>query len=217
MEAICLKQVKFAYPGRSPVFTNLNFSLKIGEKIGIMGPNGVGKTTLLQIIVGLLKPQAGEVRVFGRSRKDERDFYEVRRRVGLLFQDPDDQLFCPTVEEEVAFGPLNLGISRDKIKGIIKRVLSLVGLSGFEERVTYKLSGGEKRLVALAAVLAMNPEILLLDEPTGDLDRKNLNRLIRVLNQLNLSYIIVSHDEKFLKSVASSIYWFEDEKFSPLG
>ena len=181
-----------------------------------MGPNGAGKTTLLQLIVGLLKPQAGEVIIFGQPRQNENDFYEVRRRIGFLFQDPDDQLFCPTVEEEIAFGPLNLGIPRKQLPSLIKEVLSLVGLEGFEKRVTYKLSGGEKRLVALAAVLAMRPEVLLLDEPTGDLDQKNTKRLIDILNHLSLSYIIVSHDRAFLEKVTSKILWFEDERFLPL-
>jgi cobalt/nickel transport system ATP-binding protein len=216
MEIIRLKDIRFAYPARSPLFKMLNFSFSAGQKIGIMGPNGAGKTTFLQLIVGLLKPQAGKVIIFGRPRKDESDFYEVRQRIGFLFQDPDDQLFCPTVEEEIAFGPLNLGIPRPQLPGLIKEMLSLVGLEGFEKRVTYKLSGGEKRLVALAAVLAMRPEVLLLDEPTGDLDQKNTMRLIDILNRLSLSYIIVSHDKSFLEKVTSSIYWFENERFLPL-
>ncbi len=216
MEIIRLKDIQFAYPGRSPLFRALSFSFSAGERIGIMGPNGAGKTTLLQLMVGLLKPQAGEVIIFGRPRRDENDFYEVRRRIGLLFQDPDDQLFCPTVEEEIAFGLLNLGIPRKQLPGLIKEVLSLVGLEGFEKRVTYKLSGGEKRLVALASVLAMRPEVLLLDEPTGDLDPKNTERLVNILNRLSLSYIVVSHDKNFLEKVTSSILWFENERFLPL-
>ena len=138
--------------------------------MALLGPNGCGKTTLLHLIVGLLRPSAGQIEAFGRQRMAEADFHEVRRRVGLLFQDADDQLFCPTVAEDVAFGPLNLGKSRDEVRRIVAGTLDSLGLAGYEHRVTYRLSGGEKRLVALATVLAMQPEVLLLDEPSGGLD-----------------------------------------------
>ena len=115
--------------------------------------------------------------VFGKPRAAERDFHEVRRRVGLLFQDADDQLFCPTVVEDVAFGPLNLGLPRDRVRQVVAETLEAVGLAGYEHRITYKLSGGEKRLVALATVLAMQPEVLLLDEPTSGLDEQATERL----------------------------------------
>lgn len=216
MEIIKLEDISFAYPGGKIVFNNLNFSLIKGERVGIMGPNGTGKTTFLQIIVGLLKPQAGRVVIMGKERKTETDFYEVRTNIGLMFQDPDDQLFCPTVAEEIAFGPLNLGIPRQEAVKIVSQTLALVGLAGFEDRVTYKLSGGEKRLVALASLLAMQPEVLLLDEPTGDLDLQNIKRLISILNRLPLSYLIVSHDKQFLQQVTQKQCWFEDGRFLPL-
>ena len=117
--------------------------------MALLGPNGCGKTTLLHLIVGLLRPNAGQIEAFGRRRVAEADFHEVRRRVGLLFQDADDQLFCPTVAEDVAFGPLNLGKSRDEVRRIVAATLDSLGLAGYEHRVTYQLSGGEKRLVAL--------------------------------------------------------------------
>ena len=130
--------------------------------MGLTGPNGSGKSTLLKLIVGLVRATAGRVEVFGRFRTCERDFHEVRGRVGLLFQDSDDQLFCPTVAEDVAFGPLNLGQSRDAARRIVTETLDALGLADYQDRITYQLSGGEKRLVALAAVLAMQPEVLLL-------------------------------------------------------
>ncbi|MDL1970482.1 MAG: energy-coupling factor ABC transporter ATP-binding protein [Candidatus Desulfofervidaceae bacterium] len=216
MEVIKLEDISFAYPGGKIVLHGLNFSLKKGERVGIMGPNGTGKTTFLQIIVGLLKPQAGRVVIMGKERQAETDFYEVRSKIGLMFQDPDDQLFCPTVAEEIAFGPLNLGIPRQEVAKIVSRTLGLVGLAGFEDRVTYKLSGGEKRLVALASLLAMQPEVLLLDEPTGDLDPQNIKRFVSILSRLSLSYLIVSHDKQFLQQVTQKQFWFEDGRFLPL-
>ncbi|MCD6319548.1 MAG: ABC transporter ATP-binding protein [Candidatus Desulfofervidaceae bacterium] len=216
MEVIKLEDISFAYPRGKIVLHGLNFSLKKGERVGIMGPNGTGKTTFLQIIVGLLKPQAGRVVIMGKERQTETDFYEVRSKIGFMFQDPDDQLFCPTVAEEIAFGPLNLGIPRQEVAKIVSRTLGLVGLAGFEDRVTYKLSGGEKRLVALASLLAMQPEVLLLDEPTGDLDPQNIKRLVSILSRLSLSYLIVSHDKQFLQQVTQKQFWFEDGRFLPL-
>jgi cobalt/nickel transport system ATP-binding protein len=149
-----------------------------------------------------LKAQAGRVEAFGRLRIHEKDFVEVRPRAGLLFQDPDDQLFCPTVVEDVAFGPLNLGKSRAETRSIVRHTLAELGLEGFENRITYKLSGGQRRLVSLATVLAMNPEVLLLDEPTNALDAGMRERLIVILHGLPQAMIVISHDEDFLARIA---------------
>jgi cobalt/nickel transport system ATP-binding protein len=129
----------------------------------------------------------------------------VRQNIGLLFQDPDDQLFSPTVLEDVAFGPLNQGKSTSEAKFIAKETLRSLGLSGVEDRVTYKLSGGEKRLVSLATVLAMKPKALLLDEPTTGLDSETTNRLINILNQLDLAYVFISHDMDFIVQTTDSV------------
>lgn len=196
---IALRQITFAYPGSDkPVFQDFNFQLLPGQHVGLIGPNGCGKTTMLHLIVGLLRPQKGSVHVFGREVRTEKDFREVRQRVGLLFQNPDDQLFCPTVLEDVAFGPLNQGKTPAEALRIARQTLSRLGLEGFEHRLTYKLSGGEKKLVALAAVLAMQPELLLLDEPTAGLDEPTRLRLIQILNELGTAYMIVSHETDFL-------------------
>jgi cobalt/nickel transport system ATP-binding protein len=197
-----LRGVHFAYDARRPVLSDLNLVIDAGDRIGITGANGGGKTTLLQLIVGLLKPTAGEVVCFGQPRKSESDFIYVRRRVGLLFQDSDDQLFCPTVAEDIAFGPLNLGKSRDESARIVRETLDAVGLPGYEERITYKLSGGEKRLVALATVLAMEPEVLLLDEPLTGLDEEHVEKVESVLATLKQALLIVAHDRTFLKKIA---------------
>lgn len=203
---INIKNLNFGYTNEKKLFNNLNFSLKKGDRIGLIGPNGSGKTTLLHLIMGLLKPDSGDIEIFGKIRKDERDFVEVRQRIGLLFQDSDDQLFCPTVEEDIAFGPLNLGKSHEEARVIVNDTCAKLGLIGYEKKVTHKLSGGEKRLVALATIVAMNPECYLLDEPATGLDEDTTNRLLNYLKENTHTYLIITHDHKFLKNVAEKIY-----------
>lgn len=193
--------LSFSYPQGKSVFEGLNFSLKKGQRVGLIGPNGSGKTTLFHLIMGLLRPQSGELRVFGTLREKEEDFPEVRRRIGLLFQDSDDQLFCPTVEEDIAFGPMNLGKSLQEAREIVRESCEMLGLGGLEKEVTHRLSDGEKRLVALTTVVAMQPECFLLDEPTAGLDRATTERLSRYLRDYAQTYVIASHDHEFLKGV----------------
>jgi cobalt/nickel transport system ATP-binding protein len=210
---INLEGIFFKYPGsNSNVIDNLDLKLYRGNRIGVRAPNGSGKTTLFYIIMGLLMPDAGNIEIFGHLVSKEKDFEDVRRRIGLLFQDADNQLFSPTVLEDVAFGPLNLGKSPDQAKKIAMDTLDDLGLNGFENRITYKLSGGEKRLVSLATILAMKPEILLLDEPSAGLDEKTKTRFIDVLSNLDLSYILLSHENDFLYELTNSIYTMEDGK-----
>jgi len=201
---IQLADVAFAYAGDRPVLDGLNFELNEGGRVALVGANGSGKTTLLHLIVGLIHPTNGRIRAFGKPRRDERDFREVRQRAGLLFQDPEDQLFCPTVAEDVAFGPLNLGKSHDEALAIVAETLGMLGLAGYEERVTYKLSGGEKRLVSLATVLAMKPDVLLLDEPVGGLDEETTVRITEILQRLPQAMVVVSHDTSFLARVTDA-------------
>jgi len=154
-------------------------------------------------MLGRRPPRAGTGTAFGAERRREADFHEVRASAGLLFQDPDDQLFCPTVAEDVAFGPLNLGLSRTEARARVAVALNRVGLAGFEDRVTHKLSGGEKRLAALAAVLAMDPQVLLLDEPSNALDRNARERLIAILDSLPQAMVIISHDSDLVDRLAT--------------
>lgn len=207
---IDLKSVSFGYPGGPLVLRELDFRLNPGERVGIMAPNGSGKTTLFHLIMGLVKPLAGKIEIFGREAREEKDFLEVRRRIGLLFQDPDDQLFSPTVIEDVAFGPLNLGKSKEEALAIARRTLAFLGLEGFEERITFKLSGGEKRMVSLATVLAMEPEALLLDEPANGLDARTRARLMEVLLSLDLSCVLISHELDFLAATTTIAYTMEN-------
>ena len=209
---INLTDISFSYPGEPEVLDKLNLQFSRNEKTGLMGPNGSGKTTLFHIIMGLLKPLSGSIEIFGKPAKEEKDFIDVRKRIGLLFQDADDQLFSPTVLEDVAFGPLNLGKSKDEAIDIARKTLEFLDLAGFEDRITYKLSGGEKRLVSLATVLAMEPEILLLDEPTTGLDEKTKTKIKKTLRELDLSYILISHEFDLLSEITDSIYTMDKGK-----
>lgn len=202
MTLLALDDICFAYPGHAPVLEGACLQLSAGQRLSITGPNGAGKSTLLRITLGLQKPDRGTVTVFGTPRRQEADFHEVRRRIGLVFQDADDQLFCPTVAEDIAFGPLNLGKSRDEALQIVDSILQDLELTHLKDRITHKLSGGEKRLVTLATVLAMEPEALLLDEPTNALDVKNEARLLEILRALPQAILLVSHSSTFRAALA---------------
>lgn len=206
MSLLDLQNITFAYPGHAPVLTGASLTLNEGERLSLLGPNGVGKSTLLKIAVGLLRPSEGTVQAFGKERRTEQDFSEVRQRVGYVFQDPDDQLFCPTVTEDIAFGPLNLGKSRDEALAIVDSILSQLHLTHLKDRITHHLSGGEKRLVTLATVLAMEPDVLILDEPTNALDQENEARLIGILQSLPQALLLISHNPDFRAKITSGAY-----------
>lgn len=206
---IQLRNIHFGYGGQH-IFDGLNVNIESEDRIGLLGANGCGKTTLCHIIMGLLQPGSGDVEILGKKRSKESDFSEIRGRIGFLFQDSDDQLFCPTVIEDVAFGPLNMGQDLEQAKKTVATTLESLKLSGFEERITYKLSGGEKRLVSLATVLSMNPEFLILDEPTSGLDEKTTERLIETLKESGLGYMIISHDRDFIKRTATKLIQMKD-------
>ncbi len=206
---IKLRNVRFKY-GPQYLFDGLNLNIERGDRVGLLGANGCGKTTLCHIIMGLLTPESGDVEIFGKRRTKESDFAEIRGKIGFLFQDSDDQLFCPTVIEDVAFGPLNMGQSPEEAKRTVTSTLKSLKLSGFEDRITYKLSGGEKRLVSLATVLAMKPDFLILDEPTSGLDEKTTQRLVEILKESNLGYMIISHDRDFIKMTVDKLIQMKD-------
>ena len=203
---IDLESVSFSYPGGKAVLSGVDFQLRKGEKVGLIGPNGSGKSTLLYLLMGLQKPSAGVIRLFGSPVRTEAEFQGARRRIGLLFQNADDQLFSPTVIEDVAFGPLNLGMTPAQARQKAKEALDKLDLSGFEDRITYLLSGGEKKLVSLATILVMEPEVLLLDEPTTGLDEATCQRIMEILNQMEISTITVSHEYDFLARTTRQIF-----------
>lgn len=211
-----LRDIHFGYPHHPPVLKGAGLELAPGERLCITGHNGAGKSTLLRIMVGLLTPASGEIFAFGQPRQSEADFHEVRRRAGLVFQDPDDQLFCPTVAEDIAFGPLNMGVSKDAVMGIVDDVVRRLDLVHLRDRITHKLSGGEKRLVTLATVLAMDPDVLLLDEPTNALDEENEARLIDILLGLPQAMVIVSHNPHFRRRLGTRSLRMQAGRLEPI-
>lgn len=196
---LALRNVSFGYELGRKVLRQVSLEIRAGDRIGLSGANGAGKSTLLHVMVGLLWPQDGSIEAFGRTCRSEKDFRLVRRRVGLMFQDSDDQLFCPTVLEDVAFGPLNLGYSSAEARRLALQALDQVGMSAYSERIPHHLSAGEKKLIALATVLAMHPDVLLLDEPTAGLDPDASRRMVTALRGLNAAQLIVSQDAGFLR------------------
>ncbi len=206
------------HPGRGEVLSGADLVLNPGQRIGLVGPNGAGKTTLLHAAMGLIPVTKGEVRLFGQAMEKPKDFEKQRLRLGFLFQNADDQLFCPTVLEDVAFGPLNQGLSAKEAKELALSVLADLGLQGYEDRPPYRLSGGEKKLVSLATVLSMRPEALLLDEPTNGLDQDTRKRIIEVLNNLNgkgVAVLAVSHEPDFLSKTTDEILVMRQGRIVP--
>lgn len=188
------------------VLQDVNFSLQEGQKIGLYGPNGCGKTTFFRCITGLVKPTQGNIFFQGKMCQSESDFVRLRQEVGFAVQQAEDQIFFPTVLEDVAFGPLNLGLPPKEAYEIAKETLSQLGMDSFSERLVHQLSAGEKRLIALAGILAMKPKALLLDEPTTGLDTKATTRLTKLLQELSCAQIIVSHDWAFMQSVCQTYF-----------
>ncbi len=213
MEILKVENLTVKRDGKT-VFENINLKLNKKEKFFIIGPNGAGKTTLIETIIGFIKPDTGRIFLKGKEVKTEDDFYNLRITVGYIFQNPDDQLFSPTVEEDIAFGPLNLGISRTKIPQIIDNVLSTLGISHLKNKMTYKLSGGEKRLVSIASVLAMNPEALIMDEPTVGVDNEKMKLLIDFLKTTEKSIIMVTHNKEVVEELGWPTYKLENGRLS---
>jgi cobalt/nickel transport system ATP-binding protein len=187
-----LADVRYRYPTGVEALRGVTFSVAAGERVGLVGPNGAGKSTLLLALAGFVTAE-GHIRVAGHtmSRATARD---VRRHLGLVFQNPDDQLFMPHVGEDVAFGPLTMGLSADEVHARVHEALAAVSLEGFEGRIPYHLSDGEKRRAALATVLAMRPPVLALDEPTSNLDPRGRRRLIELVKGLPNTLLLVGHD-----------------------
>ena len=185
------------------VLRGASMHLSPGDRLAIVGPNGAGKTTLLRAIVGLEKPADGTVRLFDADCESEADFRAMRPRVGYLFQDSDDQLFCPSVIEDVMFGPLNIGCAETEAQSRAEDALAALGIGALAERFSHKLSGGEKRLVCLAGLLAMKPDVLLLDEPTNGVDAENGARLRAALEGFAGAMVLVSHDSGFVAGLAN--------------
>jgi energy-coupling factor transporter ATP-binding protein EcfA2 len=196
MNAIEISNLSYRFHDGSLALDNISFTVCEGERVGVIGPNGAGKSTLLWHLNGLLPDKHSDkpsVRIFGEPLTRQ-NLHSIRAKVGLLFQNPDDQLFCPTVAEDVAFGPSQLGKNGEELAEIVRRSLAVAGLSGFENRHTQHLSQGEKHRVCLAGVLACEARILALDEPTSDLDPRGKRELRELLRGLPVTQIIATHD-----------------------
>ncbi|MDR2459533.1 MAG: energy-coupling factor ABC transporter ATP-binding protein [Deltaproteobacteria bacterium] len=207
---IDLKNIEFSYPKGENVLKGVNLLVSIDDKVALTGFNGSGKTTILNIIMGLIKPTGGTVTLLGKKCQSEKDFAPIRPLLGYVFQDANDQLFCPTVGDDIAFGPLNMGSSYKEAEEITIDVLERLGLTGFGQRVTHDLSGGEKKLVALGTALALKPKMLILDEPTTFLDRPSRERLLELMGTLSLPFLIVSHDFDFLQKTGCRYLELDD-------
>jgi cobalt/nickel transport system ATP-binding protein len=196
MNVIEITNLQYRYHDGTEALRGISFRVLPGECLALLGPNGSGKSTLLLHLNGLLPEKLsgdGAVKIFGEAVATE-NLEKIRRQIGLVFQDPDDQLFCPTVAADVAFGPQQLGLSEAEIAARVKKSLAQVGLAGFEERATHHLSHGEKRRACLAGVLACEPAVLVLDEPTSDLDPRGRREFKAMLRQLPATKLIATHD-----------------------
>ncbi|NOZ21086.1 MAG: ABC transporter ATP-binding protein [Planctomycetes bacterium] len=198
MEAlsISIQNLTFTYPDGTEALKGVDFNVMAGASVGLIGPNGAGKSTLLLQLNGVLTGE-GTVKI-GELPVAKKTLQEIRRRVGLVFQEADDQLFMPTVFDDVAFGPLNLGCTESEVKERVTKSLAAVRLSDLGEKAPHHLSGGQKRLAAIATVLSMDPGVLVLDEPTSNLDHRSRRALIDVLNDLPITKIISGHDLEFI-------------------
>jgi cobalt/nickel transport system ATP-binding protein len=187
------RDLHFTYPDGTVGLDGVSFRISHGESVALVGENGAGKSTLLLHLNGYLAPSKGQVQI-GDSLVCPKNIYSVRRTVGMVFQNPDDQLFMPTVFDDVAFGPLNLGLTREEVERKVTEALKTTGVEHLKKRPPYKLSQGEKRSVSIATVLAMSPDILVMDEPTSSLDPQSRRRLIELLKTFTHSKIIATHD-----------------------
>jgi cobalt/nickel transport system ATP-binding protein len=193
---IQIRELTFAYPDGRQALTDVSLEVAPGEKVALVGPNGAGKSTLFLHLNGILRGN-GNVRVAG-LKVDDKTVRAVRARVGLVFQDPDDQLFSPTVFEDVAFGPLHMDRPPDEVRARVARALAAVGMTGHEEQAPHHMSLGERKRIAISTVLAMDPEILVLDEPSAGLDPRARRNLIRLLQGLPQTMLVASHDMRLV-------------------
>ncbi len=194
--AIEIRDVRFTYPDGREALSGLSLRIEQGERVAILGPNGAGKTTLALHLNGLLTPSHGTIQV-GDLGLSEETVGEIRRRVGMVFQNPNDQLFMPTVAKDVAFGPANLGLTGDELDARVREALAAVEANEMADRAPHHLSGGEQRRAAIATVLAMRPDVLVLDEPASGLDPAGRRELINTLASLSITQLIITHDLAF--------------------
>ena len=194
--SLLIEELAFAYPDGNQALFGVNLKVKKGERVALLGPNGAGKTTLVMHLNGILNTTHGKVYVAGKlvDSQDKAGLKQIRSKVGIVFQDPDDQLFMPTVGQDVAFGPYNMGLRDNALENVVTQALNMVGMLEYKDRPPHHLSFGQRRRVAVATVLAMKPEILVLDEPSSNLDPASRRELAEILRSLNITIIMVTHD-----------------------
>lgn len=204
------ENLSFTYPDGTQALKNINIEIEKGEKVAIIGPNGAGKSTLFSHFNGLTEPTSGCVKIEGKAISFEKDeLLKVRQKVGIVFQDPNDQLFAPTVKEDIAFGPMNLGLSYDEVEKRVEDALKMVGMENYEDKTPHHLSGGQQKRIAIAGIIAMKPELMILDEPTAGLDPDGVEKVLNIMNQLNkegMTLIISSHDIDMISKYADKIF-----------
>jgi len=199
-----IEDLHYRFPDGTPALHGITLSVREGEHVGVLGANGAGKTTLLLHLNGILRGANGAVKVCGEP-VSRRTIKQVRRTVGLVFQDPDDQLFCPTVYEDVAFGPRNMGLDSEQVDGRVEEALREVGMEGSEKRSAFHISAGEKKRVALATVLAMDSRILAFDEPASNLDPRGRRELIELLEGVSRTLVLATHDLDLVRRLCTRV------------
>lgn len=205
------ENLSFMYDRKNPILQELSFSIKPGETVGIIGANGAGKSTLLKLLVGLLSDYTGKI-LIDKIVVEKKTLKEIRAKVGYIFQDSDSQLFLSTVYEDVAFGPRNYGFSKEETDKKVMNALEKVHMEKLRDRQVYKLSGGQKKLAAIASVLSMEPGVILLDEPSVALDPRNRRNLMKVLNDMSCTKLIASHDLNFVKGTCQRVIFLCEGK-----
>ncbi|MEB3830161.1 energy-coupling factor ABC transporter ATP-binding protein [Phormidium sp. CCY1219] len=211
--AIAIAGVCFSYPDKPNVLQDVSLTIMAGERVGAIGANGAGKTTLFLSICGVLTPNAGDIRLFDKPVVAG----EFRPEVGLVFQNPNDQLFCASVWDDVAFGPQNMGLSESEVENRVSAVLELTGVSALKNRAPHHLSGGQKRMVAIAGVLAMHPQVVIYDEPSANLDLRSRRRLIEFLQASQETVLISAHDLELILDVCDRVILMDEGRIIATG
>jgi len=211
-----VKDLHFTYPDGHKAVNGMTFCIHHGESVGIIGANGAGKSTLLMLIMGVLFPSRGEV-IVGDVHVTKKTLPMIRQRLGMVFQEPDDQLFMTTVYDDVAFGPRNYKLDEKEVRNRVEQALDVVGIPHLKDRAPFKLSGGEKRAAAIASVLSMQPDVLIMDEPTSALDPKSRRRIMELLKSFEHTKIITSHDLDMVFEICKRIIVIKDGQIAADG
>lgn len=210
------ENIEYSYDDGTKALKGINFDIPKGKMVSLIGKNGAGKSTLFLQFNGILRPDKGKIYIDDKELKyDKKSLVECRQKVGIVFQNPDDQIFAPTVEEDVAFGPLNLELSMDEVQERVTKALKRVGMEGYEKKAPHYLSGGQKKRVAIAGILAMKPDLMILDEPTAGLDPAGVQKISKLLKELNeegMTILISTHNVDLVPTYADYVYVMLDGK-----